>query len=149
MKSKVHYARDSMNRKKRLLASSCLFVHPSAWMYRYWTDFLEIWYWRLLRKYVEKLQTWIKWDNNIGCFTWRPKYAYIVDRSTEYSVARQLCTGNPSLHFQGNTELLLYIRSYMLVNNNTKEFVVAFPWNSGYGNAPQYLVSVRSPPPLF
>jgi hypothetical protein len=58
----------------------------------HWTDFREIWYWGLLRKSVEKLQICLKSDNNIGQFTWRRKYYYIVDSSTKYFVARQQCT---------------------------------------------------------
>lgn len=60
-----------------------------------------------------------------------------------YFVPRQPCEGNPFLHFQGNTELFLYFRSYMLVNNNTNELVVAFPLNIAYENAHQYHVNVH------
>ena len=35
----------------------------------HWTDFHEIWYLSIFRKYVEKLQVSLKSDNNSGCFT--------------------------------------------------------------------------------
>ena len=55
-------------------------VRPSVRLYSYqvsshWTDFREIWYWRLLWKSVEKLQILLKSERNVGDFTWRRWYA--------------------------------------------------------------------------
>ena len=71
------YAR-SQNCEKRLLASPCLSVHPSV---RYSssvrmeqlssqrTDFHEIWYLRIFRKSVQKIQVSLKSNKNNGYFT--------------------------------------------------------------------------------
>jgi hypothetical protein len=40
------------------------------------TDFCEIWYLYIFRKYVEKIQISLKCDKNNGYFTWRPVYIY-------------------------------------------------------------------------
>jgi len=48
----------------RLMSKSALSVR----MYQrgfHWTDLCKTWYWRLLRKYVEKIQVWLKSGNNI------------------------------------------------------------------------------------
>jgi len=60
-------------------------VRPSVSIYQrryHWTDFREI----FLYKCVEKHQIWWTSDKNIGHFTWRPCYFYIVDSSTKYFV---------------------------------------------------------------
>ena len=43
---------------------------------RNWTDFHEIWYLRIFRKSVEKINVSLKPDKNYGYFTWRPMYIY-------------------------------------------------------------------------
>ena len=60
----------SQNYEKRLFASSC----PSVRMEHFdshWTDFHEIWYLSIFRKYVGKIQVWLKSDKNNGYVTWR------------------------------------------------------------------------------
>ena len=42
----------------------------------HWTDFDDIWYLRLFRKYVGKIQVSLKPDDNSGYFIWRPMYIY-------------------------------------------------------------------------
>jgi hypothetical protein len=42
------------------------------------TDFHEIWYLRIFRKSVEKIQISLKSDKNKGHFTWRPRYIFII-----------------------------------------------------------------------
>jgi hypothetical protein len=42
----------------------------------YWTDFREIWYSRIFRKSVEKIEVSLKSDKNNGYFTWRPMRVY-------------------------------------------------------------------------
>ena len=65
------------------------------------------------RKSVEKIEIWLKSDNNIGQFTCRPKYAYIDDSSTKYLVSRQQCKGNPLFRFHGNIKQLYVVDSDM------------------------------------
>jgi len=101
------------------LASSFLPVRLSVCLYQHgshWTDFLEIWYWRLLRKLAEKLQISLQLDKNIGYFKWRPQYVYTVDTSTKLlyideSAKRTLLQLNAKL----NTSI---VDSYIQVNNN-------------------------------
>jgi len=55
-----------------LLASSCVSVRMYVGMYHrdsHWTDFHEIWYWRLLLKICLGNPTSVKWDKSIGHFT--------------------------------------------------------------------------------
>ena len=40
------------------------------------TDFHDIWYLRISRKSVEKIQVSLKSDKNKGYFTWRPMYIF-------------------------------------------------------------------------
>jgi len=42
-----------------------------------WTDFLEIWYLRIFRKKVGKIQVSLESDMNSGYFTYRPMYSYV------------------------------------------------------------------------
>jgi hypothetical protein len=42
----------------------------------HWTDFHEIWYLRIFRKSVERIQVPLKSDTINGYFTWRPIYIY-------------------------------------------------------------------------
>jgi len=56
----------------QLLASSCLSVRPSVSMQQlvsHRTDFHEIWYLRVFRKSVKKIQVSLKSDKNNGHFT--------------------------------------------------------------------------------
>ena len=39
-------------------------------------DFHEIWYFKIFRKYVAKIQVSLKYDKNNGHFTWTPVYIY-------------------------------------------------------------------------
>ena len=41
-----------------------------------WKDCNEIWYLRIFRKSVYKIQVSLKSDKNNGYFTWIPKYMY-------------------------------------------------------------------------
>ena len=65
----------SQNCEKRLLASLC----PSVCMEQlgsHWTDFHEIWYLKIFRKYVKKIQVWLKSDRHNRYCTWRPIYIF-------------------------------------------------------------------------
>ena len=43
----------------------------------HWADFHEIWYLRIFRKSVAKIQVSLKSDKNKGYFTWRPTYIFL------------------------------------------------------------------------
>ena len=64
---------------KRLSASSCLSVRPSVRIdqpgFR-WSDFIEIWYLRIFRKFVQEIHVSLKSDKNKGYFTCIPTYIY-------------------------------------------------------------------------
>jgi hypothetical protein len=36
----------------------------------HWTNIYEIWYLRMIRKSVKKIQLWLKYGKNNGYFTW-------------------------------------------------------------------------------
>ena len=82
---KIHFeARFAkLQKKKGLLAASCLsiclFLRMEQLGYRR-TDFQEIWYLRIFRKSVEKIQVSTKPDKNNGYFTWRPIDFLIISR---------------------------------------------------------------------
>ena len=44
----------------------------------HWTYFHDIWYLRIFRKCVEKIQILLKSDNNNGYSTWRPTYTCLI-----------------------------------------------------------------------
>jgi hypothetical protein len=80
----ARFQKRSQNCETWLSASSCLFICPSVRMTlfgSYWTDFHEIWYLRIFRKSVEKIQFLSKSDNNKGYFTWRQFYIFIISGS--------------------------------------------------------------------
>jgi len=112
----------------RLLASSCLSVHPSFLKYHlvsHWTGFsLNLLLDTFIKIGREKSRFWLKWVENIEHFSWRPGYLYIVDSSTKYFVPWRQCK-------HGNTRMCKCIivsvralNSFMLLAatwlNNTK-----------------------------
>jgi hypothetical protein len=59
--------------------TSSLFVRPSVCMEQlgsYWTDFCEILYLSILRKFLDMIQVLLKSDKNKGHFTRRPIYIF-------------------------------------------------------------------------
>jgi len=42
----------------------------------HWADFYQIWYLNIFRRYIEKIQISLKFENNNGYFTRRPMYIY-------------------------------------------------------------------------
>jgi len=46
----------------------------------HWTNFYEIWYWNIFRKFVDKIQVSIKSDKNNEYFTWIPMYITVISR---------------------------------------------------------------------
>jgi hypothetical protein len=90
-----------------------------------------------LRKFVEKLQIWLKSKGNIGNFAWRSEYVCIVDRSKICLVARQECKGNPYSRFH-DPALSDFILLTVTCRSTTiqKESIVAFTSNNDYADAP-------------
>ena len=93
----------SQNCVKRLLASSCLSVRlclrPSVRMEQFdshWTNFLEVWYFSIFRKCVEKIQVSLKSDKNKWYFTWIPINMFgrisLISSSNETNVAENIKT---------------------------------------------------------
>ena len=71
----------------------------------YWTDFYEIWYLRILRKFIEKDQVSLQYDKNSGYCTWSPRYIYdniSVNSSQDEKCFRQICGENQNTHFMFN-----------------------------------------------
>jgi hypothetical protein len=69
-----------------------MFVCPSVRMEQlssHWTDFHEIWFFRIFRKSVEKIQASLKSDKNNGYFTWRT--IYFFDDSSLSSYQNEKC----------------------------------------------------------
>ena len=95
----------SQKKCEKWLLASCLPIRPSVRMEQlgsHWTDFHEIWYPNIFRKFVEKIRVLLKYDKNNGCFTWRPVYFLIVSRSTLLrmrNVSDKNCRENQNTHF--------------------------------------------------
>ena len=47
----------------------------------YWADFQEIWYFRIFRKYFDKIQISLKSEMYNRHFTWRPIHSFVISRS--------------------------------------------------------------------
>jgi len=62
-----------------------------------WTDFYEIWYFRIFRKSVQKIQVSLKSDENKGYFTWWSIHILILCRSILLrmrNISDKSCKGN-------------------------------------------------------
>jgi len=99
----------------------------------HWTDFHEIWYFIIFRKYVEKIQVSLKADNNKRYFTWRPMYFFIISRSfllRMRNVSGKKCREIQNTHFVFSnffprkmcrlTLILLTCRIWWAPNNASK-----------------------------
>ena len=97
------YAR-SQNCEKNTI-SFVMSVRPSVRMEQlnsHWTDFYDIWYLRIFRKSVEKIQVSLKSDKNKGYFTLKPIYIFILSRSfllRMRNVSDKSCRANQNKHF--------------------------------------------------
>jgi hypothetical protein len=75
---------------------------PMEQLGSHWTDFCEIWYLRIFRKYVEKIQVILKCDEKNGYFTWRLTYIYgniSLNYSQNEKCLWQNCRENQNTHF--------------------------------------------------
>ena len=64
-----------------LCLSGRMSVCPSVRMHQHgsnWTDFHQIWHWRLLWKSVARIQIWLKSSESIGHFTRKLKYVLLL-----------------------------------------------------------------------
>jgi hypothetical protein len=90
-----------------LLCHICLPLRRSVCMEQFgshWTDFHEIRYLNVFRKYVEKIEVLLKYVKNNGYFTWRPIYIYIyiyIYRSNLLwikNISDKICRENHNTH---------------------------------------------------
>ena len=51
------------------LRHACPSVFPHNQRCSHWTEFREIWYWRLVRKSIKQFQIWLKSDKNMYLYT--------------------------------------------------------------------------------
>ena len=76
--------------RKRLVASSCLSVRPSAWNNLAPTGRIFVKFMRIFRKSAEKVQFLLKFDKNNGCTTQRPMNIYHnISLNCSYSEQRR------------------------------------------------------------
>ena len=76
VKSRFVFQTVSCNLVLSGLRQVCLSVRPHGTTRLPLNRFHEIWYSNVFRKCLEKLQVWLKSDNNNGYFTWKPMYIY-------------------------------------------------------------------------
>jgi hypothetical protein len=91
---------------RKVTISFVLFVRLSVGMQQlgsHWTDFHEIWYLRIFRKSVEKIQVSLKSNKNKGYFTWRPVYiVYDISLGSFLrmrNISDKSCRENQNTHF--------------------------------------------------
>ena len=95
----------SQNCEKRLLSSLCLSVCPSDYMEQlcfHCIDCHKIWYLRIFRKPLHRIQVSLKSDKNKGHFTWRPMNFLIISRSFLFrmrNVSDKSCIEKQNTHF--------------------------------------------------
>jgi len=104
---------------KRLLASPS--VRLSVRMEQFgsnFTDFHEIWYLRICRTSVEKIQFSLKSDRNIGYFAWKLMYiilSYLTHFFSEWEMFQtKSCRENQNTHFVFGTTFLVFRKSCRL-----------------------------------
>jgi hypothetical protein len=71
----------------------------------HWTYFHELWYLRIFRKSVEKIQVSLNSDKNNWYFTWRPIFIFLSSRSflsRMRNSSDKSCRGNQNTHFVSN-----------------------------------------------
>jgi hypothetical protein len=112
-----------VSHKKCLLAWTCLspslhlFIQLSVSIVSTWLSLNKLSWNLILDTFIH---IFLKPHKNIGHFTRRTKYVYIVESNTKYFVAWQQGKANPLLHFHGNTQQF-YTAHHNMQHNNTKE----------------------------
>jgi hypothetical protein len=104
------------------------------------TAFCELWYRKLVRESVEKLQISLKSDKNVGHFIRRPKFVYIVDNSAD---GTHFCLSMSK--FNGCILFMATCRSTTV----QKEGIFALPWQQWIGESAQQRFVIRKWPILF
>ena len=122
-----------ISREKRVLASC-----PSVRMHQhgsYWTDYLEIWYWKLIWKSVEKIQFWLKSDKNFGHFTWIPKYVFTILKRTHccvsiatLSVCLLLTATYVCRQYKGNVATIQQYDKRIVAANSAADILYCWLW---------------------
>jgi len=87
----------------------------------HWTDFHEIWYLRIFRKSVKKIQFSLKSDENNGYFTRIPTHILILSHSVFLrmrNVSDKVCRENQNTHFVFSK--FLFRKSCRLWDNEEK-----------------------------
>jgi len=77
-----------------------------------WKDFHEIWYMKIFRKSVEKINESLKSDMNNGYSTWRPMYIY-NNISLNSSQNKKCCIQKA----QRNSKHIFYIENFFSENH--------------------------------
>ena len=91
----------------------------------HWTDFREILYLSVFRKFVGKIQVPLKSNRNKGYFTWRPIYIfdYISLSSKMRNVSDKRCRETSNIHFIFNNLFLENCTFYKITWKNIVEWV--------------------------
>ena len=110
-------------KKKRPLASSCLSVRPFARSNSTPTGriFYDIWYLRIFRKSVEKIQVSLKSDKNKDYFKLKPIHIFILSRSVLLrmrNASDRSCRANQNTHFIFSN--FIFRKSWLLWDNVEK-----------------------------
>jgi hypothetical protein len=120
------FRRISKIAKKRLLASSCSSICLSVCMEQFGyhcSDFHEIGYWIIFRKYVDKIQVLLNSDKINGYFICRSIYIYgHISRSSYWNekVSDRNCGENENTHFMFNKFFFSQNRAvYDITRKNT------------------------------
>ena len=85
----------------------------------HWTGFREMWYLRIFRKSIKRIQVSLKPDKNIGYLTWRPVDIFIVSRSVLLKmrdVSDKSCREDQNTHFVFS----IFFKSCLLWHNVEK-----------------------------
>ena len=101
----------SQNCEKLPLASSCSFVRPTVFLpvrieqvgFK-WTDFHEIWHYRISKKSAEKIQVWLNSEKNNGYLAWRCAFV-MISRSVPLrmrNVSDKSCRENQNTNLKFN-----------------------------------------------
>ena len=82
--------------KKKTAISFIIYVCPTTRLSfsmeqldSHWTDFREIWYLRIFRKFTKKNQVLLNFDKNNGQFTWRPMHIYGNECFLEWEIIQK------------------------------------------------------------
>lgn len=111
-----------------------------------WTDFRESWYWRLVRKSVEKQLILLKSEHDIGHFAWRSKYILCCWHQHEVFCNSTAVQREPKVALPWQHSDALYCwQLHSGQQQNTGSVLLRVHGNGGYANASQYHVTCTLP----